>query len=162
MDDIPKRADDEAWDKKANRRISDINQAIEKGLSGEALAALHGLHIAPNDNLPYDVDESTEVDDRETLRDKIISRTIQIGDSISRNLNLPDDVKEKWTAMLQECYPSEGKSVALLRDLRREVDSWQEIDSESELSLLDAAINAVATMTRIYRRRFCPVTVPPP
>ena len=75
MDNIPKRADDEAWDKKANRRISDINQSIEKGLSGEALATLHGLHIAPNDNLPYDVDERTEVDDQETLRDKIISRT---------------------------------------------------------------------------------------
>ena len=84
MDDIPKRADDEAWDKKANRRISDINQSIEKGLSGEALAALHGLHIAPNDNLPYDVDESSEMDNQEMLRDKIISRTVQIGDSISR------------------------------------------------------------------------------
>lgn len=155
MDDIHKRADDEAWDKKVNRQISDINQAIEKRVSGEALAALQGLHIAPNDEPPYDVDESTEVDDQDTLRDKIISRTIQIGDAISRNRDLPDDIKGKWTAILQECYPSEGKSVSLLRDLRREVDSWQEIDHESELSLLDAAIKAVAAMSEIYRRRFC-------
>jgi len=156
MDDIPKRADDEAWDKKASRRISDVNQAIEKGLSGEALAALHGLHIAPNDNLPYDVDESTEVDDEETLRDKIIRRTIQIEDSISRRRDLPDDIKGKWNAMLQGCYPSETKSVSLLRNLREELDSWKEIDPLSELSLLDSATNAVATMTEIYRRRFCP------
>jgi len=55
MDDIQRRADDEAWDKKVNCRISDINHAIEKGLSGEALAALHGLRLAPTDDLPYDV-----------------------------------------------------------------------------------------------------------
>ena len=156
MDDIKKRADDEAWDKKVNRGISDINQAIEKGLSGEALAALHGLHMAPNDEPPYDVDERSSVDDQETLRDKVIWRTIQIGDAISRNRDLPDDVKGKWTAMLQECYPSKGKSVSLLRHLRREVNFWQEIDPESGLSLLDGAIDAVATMTEIYRRRFCP------
>jgi len=154
MDHIQRRADDEAWDKTVNRRISDINGAIEKGLSGEALAALHGLHIAPNDDPPYDVDKSTEVNDQETLRDKIISRTIQIGNVISGNRDLPDDLKGKWTAMLQECYPSEGKSVSLLRHLKREVNSWREIDPQSELSLLEGAIDAVATMIEIYRRRF--------
>jgi hypothetical protein len=64
-------------------------------------------------------------------------------------------VKEKWIAMLQECYPSESKSVSLLRDLKREVNSWQEIDPDSSLSLLAGAIDAVATMTEIYRQRFC-------
>ncbi len=113
--------------------------------------------MAPNDEPPCDVDERSEVDDQVTLRDKVIWRTIQIGDAISRNRDLPDDVKGKWTAMLQECYPSEGTSVSLLRDLRREVvDYWQEIDPESGLSLLDGAIDAVATMTEIYRRRFYP------
>ena len=58
--------------------------------------------------------------------------------------------------MLQGCYPSETKSVSLLRNLREELDSWKEIDPLSELSLLDSATNAVATMTEIYRRRFCP------
>ena len=58
--------------------------------------------------------------------------------------------------MLQECYPGEEGSVSLLRDLRREVNSWLEIDPESALSLLDGAIDAVVTMTEIYRRRFCP------
>ena len=156
MDNIHKRADDEAWDKKANRRISEINQAIERGLSGEALAKLHGFHIAPNDEPPYDVDESSEVDDQETLRDKIIRRTIQIEDSISRHRDLPDDIKGKWNALLRGCYPSEAKSISLLRNLREELDRWKEIDPLSELSLLDSAINAVATMTEIYRRRFCP------
>ena len=33
--------------------------------------------------------------------------------------------------MLQECYPGEERSVSLLRDLRREVNSWLEIDPES-------------------------------
>jgi len=56
--------------------------------------------------------------------------------------------------MLQECYPSEGKRVALLRDLKREVNSWREIDPQSEFSLLEGAIDAVATMIEIYRRRF--------
>ena len=124
MDDIQRRADDEAWDKKVNRRISNIKQAIEKGLSGEALAALHGLCMASNDDLPYDIDEGSEVDDQETLRNKIISRTIQIENVISGNRDLPDDVKGKWTAMLQECYPSEEESASLLRDLKREVNSW--------------------------------------
>jgi hypothetical protein len=64
VDDIQKRADDEAWDKEVNQRISDIDRAIERGLSGEALVALHGLHIAPNDGPPYDVDESSDVDDQ--------------------------------------------------------------------------------------------------
>jgi hypothetical protein len=31
MDDIQRRADDKAWDKKVDRRISDLNQAIEQG-----------------------------------------------------------------------------------------------------------------------------------
>jgi len=31
MDEIQKRVDNEAWDKKVDRGISDINRAIEKG-----------------------------------------------------------------------------------------------------------------------------------
>jgi hypothetical protein len=130
MDDIQRRADDEAWDKKVDRRLSNINRRIEQGLSGEALAALHGLHVAPDDAPPSDIDETSEIDDQETLRDKVIRRIIQIGDAISQNRDLPDDVKNKWTAMLQDCYPSEAKSVSLLSDLRREVHGWQEIDPE--------------------------------
>ena len=46
MDDIQKRADDKAWDEKADRRISDVNRRIEAGLSGEAVAALHGARVS--------------------------------------------------------------------------------------------------------------------
>jgi hypothetical protein len=112
------------------------------------------LRVPPDDAPPSDVEETSEIDDQETLRDEIIRRMIQIGDSISKNRDLPDDVKQKWTAMLEECFPSEAKSVSLLRDLRREVDRWQEIDADSTLSLIDGAIDAVATMIEIYRRRF--------
>src|SRR5436190_9279790 len=87
MDDIQKRADDKAWDEKQNRWISDANSRIEDGLSGDALAALHGLHVPPDDELPYDVDGMSQGDDEETLRDKIITRLIQIGDAISQNHN---------------------------------------------------------------------------
>jgi len=148
MDDIQKRADDTAWDEKQNRWISDANRRTEDGLSGESLAALHGLHVPPDDEAPYDVD------DQETLRNKIISRLIQIGDTISRNRDLPDDVRQRWTATLQKTYASDPKSVTLLRELRREVDSWEEIDPQSELSLVYSAIGAVATMIEIYQRRF--------
>jgi hypothetical protein len=154
MDDIQKRADDKAWDKKQDRWISDANRKIEDGLRGDALAALHGLHAPPDDEPSCDVDETSEVADQEALRDKIITRLIQIGDTISRRRDLPDDVKQKWTAMLQQCYPSEAKSVTLLRDLRLEVDRWEEIDPQSALSLIYGAIGAVATMIEIYRRRF--------
>jgi hypothetical protein len=154
MDDIQKRADDKAWDEKQNRRISDANRRIEDGLTGEALAALHGLHVSPNDELSYDVDEMSDVADQETLRNKIISRLIQIGDTISRNRDLSADVRQRWTATLQEIYARDAKSVTLLRDLRREVDSWEEIDPQSELSLVHGAIGAVATMIEIYQRRF--------
>jgi len=84
MDDIQRRADHEAWDKKADRRISNIDQVIEQGVTGEALAALHGLHFPP----------------------------------------------------------------------ANDINRWQDIDPESALSLLQAAIAAVATMIEIYRRRF--------
>jgi hypothetical protein len=154
MDDIQKRADDKAWDEKQNRWISDANRRTEDGLSGESLAALHGLHVPPDDEPPYDVDEMSDVDDRETLGNKIISRLIQIGDTISRNRDLPDDVRQRWTTTLQETYASDPKSVPMLRELRREVDSWGEIDPQSELSLVDSAIGAVATMIEIYQRRF--------
>jgi hypothetical protein len=154
MDDIQKRADDKAWDEKQNRWISDANRRIENGLNGEALAALHGLQVPPDDEPPYDVDETSEVDNQETLRNKIIRRLIQIGNTISRNRDLPDDVRQRWTAMLQESYASDTKSVTRLRDLRREVDSWEEIDPQSELSLVYSAIGAVATMIEIYQRRF--------
>ena len=154
MDDIQKRADDKAWDKKQDRWISDANRKIEDGLRGDALAALHGLHAPPDDEPSCDVDETSEVDDQEALRDKIITRLIQIGDTISRRRDLPDDVKKKWTAMLQQCYPSEAKSVTLLRDLRLEVDRWEEIDPQSALSLIYGAIGAVTMMIEIYRRRF--------
>ena len=154
MDDIQKRADDKAWDEKQNRRISDANRRIEDGVTGEALAALHGLHVSPDDEGSYDVDEMSNVADQETLRDKIISRLIQIGDTISRNRDLPDDVRQRWTATLQEIYASDAKSVTLLRDLRREINSWEEIDPQSEFSLVYGAIGAVATMIEIYQRRF--------
>jgi len=154
MDGIQKRADDKAWDEKQNRRISDANRMIEDGLTGEALAALHGLHVSPDDEPSYDVDEMSEADDQETLGDKIITRLIQIGDTISRNRDLPDDVRQRWTATLQEANASDPKSVTLLRELRREVDSWEEIDPQSELSLVYGAIGAVATMIEIYQRRF--------
>lgn len=110
--------------------------------------------MPPDDDASCDVDETSEVDNQETLRDKIITRLIQIGDTISRKRDLPDEVKQKWTAMLQECYPSEAKSLTLLRDLRREVDRWEEVDPQSALSLIYGAIGAVATMIEIYQRRF--------
>jgi hypothetical protein len=154
MDDIQKRADDKAWDEKQNRWISDANRRIEDGLSGESLAALHGLHVPPDDEPPYDVDETSDVDDQETLRNKIISRLIQIGDTISRNRDLPDDVRQRWTTTLQEAYASDPKSVTVLRALRQQVVSWEEIDPQAELSLVDSAIGAVATMIEIYQRRF--------
>jgi hypothetical protein len=96
----------------------------------------------------------SDVDDQETLRSKIISRLIQIGDTISRNRDLPDDVRQRWATTLQEAYASDPKSVIVLRELRREIDSWQEVDPQSELSLVDSAIGAVATMIEIYQRRF--------
>jgi hypothetical protein len=154
MDDIQKRADDKAWDEKQNRRISDANRRIEDGLPGEALAELHGLQVSPDDEPSYDVDEMSDADDQETLGNKIISRLIQIGDTISRNRDLPDDVRQRWTATLQEANASDPKSVTLLRELRREVDSWEEIDPQSELSLVYGLIGAVATMIEIYQRRF--------
>lgn len=154
MDEIQKRADDKVWDEKQDRWISDVNRRIEAGLSGDALSALHGLHVPPDDEPPYDVDESSDVDDQETLDDKIIGRLIQIGDTISRNRDWPDDVRQRWTATLQKCYPSDPKSMTLLRDLRGQVDSWEEIDPQSELSLVCSAIGAVATMIEIYQRRF--------
>jgi hypothetical protein len=154
MDDIQRRTDDKAWDEKQDRWISDANRKIESGLTGESLRALHGLHVQPDDEAPYDVDEASEVDGQQTLRDKIITRLIRIGDTISRNRGLPDDVKQTWTAILQDCYPSEAKSVKLLRDLELEVGRWEEIDPQSELSMVYSAIGAVATMTEIYQRRF--------
>jgi hypothetical protein len=154
MDDIQKRADDKAWGEKQDRWISDANRRIEDGLSGEALAALHDLHVSPDDEPPCDVDEMSDVDDEETLRDKIVRRLIQIGDTISGNRDLPDDVRQRWTATLQECYASDPKSVTLLRDLRGEIDSWEEIDPQSELFLVCSVIGAVATMIEIYQRRF--------
>ncbi len=153
MDDIQKRADDKAWDQKQDRRISDANRKIETGVSGEALAALHGLHVPSDDEPQCDVDETSEVDDQELLRDKILRRLIQIEDAISRVHDLPNDMKQKWMAMLQECYLSEAKGVTLLRDLRREIDMWEEVDPQSELSIICGAVGAVATMIEIYRRR---------
>lgn len=96
----------------------------------------------------------SDVDDQETLRNKIISRLVQTGNAISRNRDLPDDVRQRWTATLQEVYASDAKSVTLLRELRRELDSWEEIDPQSELSLVYSAIGAVAIMIEIYQRRF--------
>jgi len=154
MNDIQKRADDKAWDEKQNRWISDANRRVQSGLSGESLAALHGLHVSPDDALPYDIDEMSDVDDQETLRSKIISGLIQIGDTISRNRGLPDDVRQRWTTTLQEAYASDPKSVTVLRELRREIDSWEEVDPQSELSRVECAIGAVATMIEIYQRRF--------
>jgi hypothetical protein len=154
MDDIQRRACDTAWDEKQDRWISDANRTIEDELRGEALAALHGLHVPADDEAPCDVDETSEVDDQENLRDKIIGRLIQIRNTISRNRGLPQDVKQRWTAVLQDCYPSEANSAALLRDLRREVDRWEEVDPQSALSLIYGALGAVATMIEIYRRRF--------
>lgn len=155
MHDIQRRADDEAWNKKQDGWISDLNRKIEAGLGGEALAALHGLHVPADAEAPCDVDERSEVDDQETVSDKIISRLIRIGDAISRSYDLPDDVKQRWTARLQGCYPSEPKSVTVLRDLRQEIDGWKEIDPQSDFSLVSSAIGAVATMVEIYLRRFC-------
>ena len=134
--------------------MSNINQAVERGVKGEALAALHGLHAPPDNEPPCDIDDGSHVDDQETLRGKIVSRLIQIESTVSRNRDLPDDVKQKVG-----CHPAgvlsvDANGVTLLRDLRRDINRWQDIDPESALSLLDAAIGAVATMIEIYRERF--------
>jgi hypothetical protein len=110
--------------------------------------------VPPDNEPPYGVDDTSEVDNQETLSGKIISRLIKIENTISRNRDLPDDVKQKWIAILQKCYSSEANSVTLLRGLRRDMDRWHDIDPESALSLLEGAITAVARMIEIYRRRF--------
>lgn len=155
MDDIQKRADDKAWDEKVNRSISETNRKIEQAARGEALAALHSLHISPDDELACEVDETSESDDQNTLRDKIIRRLIQIEDSISQNYHVADHVKRKWIGSLRKCDESDPTSVTSLRELREDVDRWGEIDPQSELSMVYAAIGALATMAEIYRRRFC-------
>lgn len=56
MDDIQRRADDEAWDEKQDRWISDAHRRIEDGLSGDALAFAikvrhsHATKPDPRDN----------------------------------------------------------------------------------------------------------------
>jgi hypothetical protein len=55
------------------RRISNMKQTIEQGVKGEALAALHGVHV-PTDNEPlYDVDDRSHVDDQETSAAKSLA-----------------------------------------------------------------------------------------
>ena len=50
-----------------------MKQTIEQGVKGEALAALHGLHV-PTDNEPlYDVDDRSHVDDQETSAAKSLA-----------------------------------------------------------------------------------------
>ena len=65
--------------------MSNINQAVERGVKGEALAALHGLHVPPDNEPPCDIDDGSHVDDQETLRGKIVSRLIQIESTVSRS-----------------------------------------------------------------------------
>ena len=149
-----KDPDDAAWDKLVNRRISELKRKIESGLTGEALAVLHGSPVPSHDEAPCEVDKTAEVDDQKTLRDKITRRLVQIEGTISRDRHLSNDVKQKWTTMLQRSSPSKPNSVTVLRDLKKEVNTWQEIDPESTLSLLYSAIGAVTTMIEIYRRRF--------
>ena len=132
-------------------------KGIERGSRGEALAALHGLHVPPDDEPPCDVDEMSDVDEQEILRDKIVSRLIQSENTISLNRDLPDNVKERWIGILRECYPGEANSISLLRGLKQDMNDWREIDPESTLSLLEAAIGSVATMIEIYHRRFIAV-----
>ena len=146
--------DDEAWDKLVNRRISELNRKVESVSRGDALAALHGLHVPSHDDPPCDVDATADTDNQKILRDKIVTRLVQIEGAISRHSGLSGDVKRKWIATLQQCSCSEPNSETLLRDLRRELETWQEIDPESMLSLLDGAIGAVTRMIEIYRRRF--------
>ena len=153
-DDVQKRVDNKSWDQKQDRWISDVNRRLDQGVRGDALAALHGLHVRPEEPLSYDVDDASEIDDQKTLQHKIINRLVQISDAISQNSKLPEDVKQKWTAKLQECSAREARSVALLRQLREELDSWDEIDPQSELSLVYVAVGALVSMIEIYQRRF--------
>ncbi len=154
MDDIQKRVDNKSWDEKQNRWILDANRSIESGLRSDALAGLHGLHVPADQELSYDVDEMSEVDDQGTLQEKIIWRLVQISDTILQSSNLPDDVRQKWTTTLRECSATDATSATCLRQLRAELDVWDEIDPQSELSLVYAAIGAVTTMTEVYQRRF--------
>ena len=111
MDDIRRRADNEAWDRRVERRISDINEGIEQGVKGEALAALHGLHVAPDDEPPYDVDDRSDVDDQETLRGKIVSRRVQIENTIAENRDLPDEVKQRWIRILHSAIRAKRRAL---------------------------------------------------
>lgn len=153
-DDVQERGDNKSWEQKQERWIADVKRKIEHGVRGDALAALHGLHAPTDEPSSYDMDEAGEIDDQGTLHHKIIRRLVEISDAISQNSKLPEEVKDKWAAKLQECSASEARSVALLRELRAELDSWDEIDPQSELSLVYAAIGALASMIEIYQRRF--------
>ena len=85
---------------KVERRMSNINQAVERGVKGEA------LHVPPDNETPCDIDDGSHVDDQETLRGKIVSRLIQIESTVSGNRDLPDDVKQKVG-----CHPAGVLSV---------------------------------------------------
>jgi hypothetical protein len=154
MGDIFKSASDKAWEKD-ERSILATDRKIEQGVTGETLAALHGLRASSGDQLACDIDESSESDDQATLRGKIIERFIGIDDSISRNRHVDGDVKQQWTTRLQQCQPDDPKCVASLRELRQDIDRWGEIEPQSELSLIYVAIGAVTMMADVYRRRFC-------
>jgi hypothetical protein len=153
-DDIQKRADNKSWDQKQDQWISDANRKIEHGVRGDALAALHGLHVPAEEAPPRDDDRVNETDDEGTLHDKIITGLVDITQTILQKDHLPDDAKQKWTSMLQECSPRDPSSVTLLRQLRGELDSWEEIDPQSELSLVYSAITALTTTIEGYQRRF--------
>jgi len=153
-DDIQKRVDEKSWDEKQDRWISDANRRVAQGVRGDALAALYGLHVPAEEALPYEGNEMNEKADEGTLHHKIIRRFVEISDPIWQNRKLPEDVKKKWTVKLQECSAMEPGSVALLREVRGDLDRWDEIDPQSELSLIYVAMNELASMIEIYRRRF--------
>ena len=152
--DIQKRTDNKSWDKKQEQWISDANRKIEHGVRGDALAALHGLHGPAEEAPPRDDYGVNETDDEGTLHHKIIGRLVDITQTILQKNTLPDDVKRKWTSMLQECSPRDASSVTLLRQLRGELDTWEGIDPESELSLVYSAITALTITIEDYQRRF--------
>lgn len=153
-DDLQKRVDNKSWDQKQDRWIAESNCKIERGVQGHALAALHGLHVPAEQALPRDDDGVNETDDEGTLHSKIITGLVDITQTILRKNNLPDDVKQKWTSMLQECSPRDASSLTLLRQLRAELDTWEEIDPQSEFSLVYSAITALATTIKAYQARF--------
>jgi regulator of sirC expression with transglutaminase-like and TPR domain len=93
----------------------------------------------------------SDTPDTRPLFDKMISKHVELLESISEISGLPSSVKRRWNDRLDNLHLTQEDAEAVLRDLQREVDEAENDHPECDLALIYTNLGDLSRMCAEHR-----------